>query len=261
MTMPQIQSLYVYPIKACRGISLEKSQVDERGLKYDRQWVIIDGNSGAKLTQASHPKLSIIEPRIKNDELVISAPNMPSITLPINGIRTPTELIDWKEKALADDQGDDVSGWLSEFFKQKHLRLMRMKDDIHRGPNTRHYAFAFCAPFLAISKESLDDLNARMEKALPMDRFRPNIVISNCDPYAESKWSTFINDSISFTSHEPCVRCVYTTIDQKRGLKDGKDPLKTLATYRRNKDGVIFGQYYSHSGSGEIIVGDELKTF
>jgi hypothetical protein len=120
-------------------------------------------------------------------------------------------------------------------------------------------AFADAFPFLLISEASLDDLNARMHAPLPMNRFRPNIVITGCAPYAEDTWPSLRIGSVDFAAAKACVRCTVTTTDQTT-TERGEEPLKTLATYRKTDAGVVFGQNLIHLNRGTIRVGDRVTT-
>ena len=169
------------------------------------------------------------------------------------------------ENAIAAvDQGQEASDWFRGFLGVP-CRLVGMADE-HVRPTGRRLrpgdqvSFADSYPLLLISEASLEDLNARLAAPLPMDRFRPNIVVSGCPPYAEDGWRTVRAGAVGLDVMKPCVRCVITTTDQQTAQRS-TEPLRTLATYRRDADGgVIFGQNLLHHGPGALRVGDPVEV-
>lgn len=261
----KIVSLFYYPIKSCRGSILDYALINNRGIKYDRAFMVTD-TSGNFLTQRKYPRMALIYPQLDEVYLELSAQNIPDITIKHknNGVRKEVKI--WKDDCLAIDQGDDVALWLSDFLEIE-CRLVQIMDDYIRPVNSQYrinknnqVSFADGFPFLLISEESLEDLNQRMEKQIPINRFRPNIVVNGCLAYAEDNWNQIRIGSITFTVAKPCERCVIPTIDQETVLKD-KEPLFTLNRYRGNKNGKVeFGQNMIHHSSGEIKVGDKIEV-
>ena len=166
----------------------------------------------------------------------------------------------------ADDCGDESAEWLSNFLGSP-LRLVRMGGTYQR-PVLKKAAqagdvvtFADSCPFMVMSEASLADLNGRLATPLPMNRFRPNLVVADCAPYAEDAWTRVRIGDVVLRSAGPCTRCPITTTDQLTAAR-GKEPLKTLATYRRDPDDptdVNFGVNLIHETKrGTVRVGDAV---
>jgi uncharacterized protein len=265
-----ISALYLYPVKGCRGISVQSAEADALGFMGDRRFLIVD-DSGKFLTQRTSPKLALIETRLSNSHLTLSAEKSWPVEVPLAS--DPTAKLRtvevWSSNGLlAEDCGQQAHEWLSEQLGQS-LHLVRIGPAFHRPVKPTKaqpgdvVTFADAYPFLVISESSLADLNTRLatqaEAPVPMNRFRPNIVVAGCDPYAEDSWRGFVAGSLQFRSAGTCARCIVTTIDQSTAIR-GKEPLKTLASYRRSPtepSEVIFGQNLIHeTKSGRISVGD-----
>lgn len=259
----QVSALYFYPIKSCAGTTVAEAQITGRGIRFDREWMLVD-DKNVQLTQRELPRMALINPIVGEDGgLSIAAGGMPVLDIPADQTGISTKVRVWNDDCLAIDQGDDASEWLSSFL-QARCRLVRMAPDFQRkvaAPYARRagdqLGFADGMPFLLISEASLEDLNRRLAEKLPMNRFRPNIVVRGCSPFAEDVWRRFKIRDIEFDVVKPCDRCVITTTDQETAVR-GKEPLKTLATYRRIDGKILFGQNLTHSGTGPIAVGDLL---
>lgn len=264
-----LSALHVYPVKGCRGMSPPAAWAGPRGLDGDRRWMIVDG-AGVFITQRTHPHLALIAPEPVPGALVLRAPGVPPLTVPLGDHGGPAldtgsvEVTVWRDEALARDAGDEAAAWLSAYVGEP-VRLVHMPEDTHR-PVDPHYAvpgdivsFADGFPWLLISEGSLDDLNGRLARPIPMDRFRPNLVVKGCEPFAEDTWKRIrIGDAV-FRVVKPCARCVVTTTDQETGEPEGPEPLRTLATYRRVGDGVMFGQNLLAEQTGQLRVGDAVE--
>jgi uncharacterized protein len=276
--MFQVSGLYIYPIKSCRGVEVPNWPVTRCGFMHDREFLVVDGEWNF-LTQRTHPKLALIQPFPEPELLRVRAPNLPEISLPWLGspedhpIEPKRSVTIWRDRVTADDLGEEIAEWLSAHLGCK-ARLVRMGNQYRRlvqkekVPAVHQQAlgmpevsFTDAYPFLIISEASLADLNRRLAKPIPMNRFRPNIVIGGVlNSYAEDQWQRIEIGSLRFRHGSPCVRCVVTTTDQIT-LERGKEPLKTLATYRRNDDGgVNFGMnFFCESSTGTIQVGDIVR--
>lgn len=258
-----VTALYRYPVKSCRGIGIERGEIGPRGFDGDRGFVIVNENR-VFLTQRDIPRLALIVPKLAETTLSLSALGTEPITLPIRRAGPIEPVTVWRDTCEAVDQGDDVANWLSGYL-DRDVRLMRMADGSVRRVDPAYarqpddqVSFADAYPFLLISQASLDDLNSRMGAPLPMNRFRPNIVVAGCEPYAEDSWRTIRIGSVLFDVVKPCARCVTTQIDQATA-KQGADPLRTLARYRLVNGGMLFGQNLIHHGPGMISAGDEVQ--
>jgi MOSC domain-containing protein len=258
----RLTGLTIYPIKSARGIPLEESEVDGFGLRHDRRWMVVNP-SGEFLSQRTHPRLGLIVPAIHGETLRITAPEMPRLDLPLypkDTVRSRVAV--WRDFCPANWLGENAAGWFSEFLDCA-CSLVHMSDSVVRPadpafapPGTR-VSFADGFPFLLTSEESLADLNRRMAQPLPMNRFRPNLVVAGAEPYAEDEWQRIEIGGIPMQVVKPCGRCVVTTTDQATGER-GKEPLRTLATYRNWGGEVMFGQNVLHARPGHLRVGDPV---
>ncbi len=259
-----ITGLYTYPIKSCRGQAFERALVTPRGLEHDRLLMIVD-EEGSFLTQREYPKMALIEPTVGDDLLTLRAPGMEPLDLPKRSSGIAQAVVVWRDRCEAVDQGEVVAAWLSDYLGT-HARLVHLHDDFARAVDPAYHrqaddqtSFSDGFPFLIISEESLADLNRRLSTPLPMDRFRPNLVVRGGEPFAEDRWRQIQIGTVTFDLVKPCARCKITTIDQATGAV-GKEPLATFATFRRTADGkVLFGQNMISSGTGSIAVGDCVK--
>lgn len=272
----QLAGLFIYPVKSLKGIALTSAQVDDLGLVGDRRFMVVDEN-GRFLTQRALPRMALIATALTNDALTLSARGSGSISVPRHS--TPgaspaavRHVVVWKSTGLlADDCGDAAAQWLSDFLGVR-CRLVRIGEKFLRpilkpaaGPGDR-VSFADAVPFLVISEASLADLNDRLVaqggEALPMNRFRPNLVVRGGAAFAEDQWPRFRIGKIILRAAGPCARCAITTTDQDTAER-GTEPLRTLATYRRDAvepGNVNFGQNLIHeTKSGTLRVGDDVE--
>jgi uncharacterized protein YcbX len=235
------------------------------GLEHDRRMMVVTPE-GEFLTQREHSRLALITPALNNDALTLSAPNFDSIRLSVQKTGTAWPVNIWKSKAVdAIDQGDECAGWLSGWLRTP-VRLVHIADGFRRGLNPEyavndddHTGFADGYPVLIIAEESLQDLNSRLDTPLPMNRFRPNIVVKGCEPFAEDTWKRIKIGDIEMALVKPCARCVVTTID-KETLETSKEPLKTLNSYRRRDGGAMFGQNAIPLNAGRLAVGMSVEV-
>jgi uncharacterized protein YcbX len=243
---------------------LAEAVIGPRGIVGDRSFMLVDAD-GRFLTQREYARMALIEPRLGHDTLSLAAPGHDTLSIPVltNGERG--EVTIWRDRSVAVDQGDAAAEWASSFLGAT-CRLVRIADDAVRAVD-RDFAvsdgdqvgFADGYPFLVTTEESLADLNDRMAEALPMNRFRPNIVLSGAEPFAEDDWRRIRIGEIVFAVVKPCARCAITTTDQATAER-GKEPLRTLATYRQVPGkGVMFGQNLIHQSTGDIRVGDPVE--
>ena len=273
--MPHLSALYCYPVKSCRGTALTKAVLDHRGIVHDREFMVVD-SEGRHMTQRATPAMARIATAIADDALGLGADGMAELRVPWTAPgRARLQVTVWRDTVLADDAGDEAAAWLSDVLGQP-CRLVAMGEDSrrdvpaaripehHRATLTQPVPVAFCDafPLLVVSEESVADLNRRVggEPFLRMDRFRPNLVVTGCDaPYAEDTWKTYRVGEVRLFSAGPCGHCAITTTDQQT-LERGKEPLRTLAGYRRTPDGdVVFGQNVIHAQPGaRLRVGDEV---
>lgn len=270
--MPRVSGLFIYPVKSCRGHAVASATVDAWGFQDDRRYMVVSAADGKFLTQRSHPMMALIETGLSATALTLASPNHGSVSIsrsPLPAHRSLPVTV-WNDTVQAEDCGDEAAGWLSNFLGQP-LRLARMGADFSRPVKPKRarpgdqVSFADGAPFLLTTEASLRDLNdrivARGGEAVPMDRFRPNIVLADCAPWAEDTLGRFRLGDVEFRNGWPCGRCIVTTTDQQTGAR-GKEPLATLASFRRDAEDpaeVNFGINLVHEiKTGTVRAGDTL---
>jgi uncharacterized protein len=258
-----LSGLYVYPIKSMGGIPLEAWDVDGRGLRYDRRWMLVD-EDGRFISQRELPRMALISVRIDPARLVVDAPGMPSLKLPLGhttGEIMPARI--WDDVVEVSPVAEDADRWFGAFLGVR-CTLVSLPDESVRpvdpdyGEAGDQVGLADGFPFLLISQASLADLNARLEHPLPINRFRPNLVVGGCEPFAEDGWSRVRIGSITFRVVKPCSRCVITTVNQTTAATS-KEPLRTLARFRRVGTKVLFGQNLIHDRAGTLHTGDPVE--
>jgi uncharacterized protein YcbX len=259
-----LSEINIYPVKSLKGISLSSANIEPRGLKYDRRWMLVDQNNRL-VTQREYPKMAIITVNTGSDGLEITTDGKPSFFIPFKLKNTESLMVTvWRSTCKAFTVDKEVDNWFSDFLNT-NCRLVYMPDDTKRpinpdyDPGNNIVSFADGYPFMLLTQASLNDLNEKLEISLPMNRFRPNLVISGTEAFDEDKWKQIsIGDNL-FEIVKPCERCSVTTIDQQTGVRDGKEPLKTLAQYRTINGKVLFGQNMVGPKKGTIHVGDKVE--
>lgn len=263
--MITVSNLIYYPIKACRGFEVDSSCVERMGLEHDRRMMVVTPK-GEFLTQRKYPRLALVLPKLTKSMLELSAPNYDSIHLGIQTSGTPGPVNVWKSKGVhAIDQGEEAAAWFSDWLGTA-VRLVHIAAGYKRLVNEEyavhaddHTGFADGYPILLTSEEGLHDLNSRLETPLPMNRFRPNIVVKGGEPFAEDTWNKIRIGNVELAVVKPCARCEVTTID-KETLERSKEPLKTLGKYRKHKLGAIFGQNVIPVNEGRIWLGMNVEV-
>lgn len=261
-----VSALHLYPVKSCRGLTVPCAELDDHGFVGDRRFMVVTEAEGMFLTQRTHPRMALIETSLASTTLFLSSPGRGSVTIPLDAAFGQRRVTVWKSTTSADDCGDEPAEWLGSFLGQP-LRLVRMGGTYQRPivkPSAQPgdvVSFADGYPFLVLSEASLVDLNSRLAQPLPMNRFRPNLVIAGGAPYGEDAWTKVRIGDVVFRNAGPCARCPITTTDQATAER-GKEPLKTLATYRRDPDDptdVNFGTNLIHETKrGTVQVGDAV---
>ncbi len=263
----KVSGLFIYPIKSCRGSRVEQGQLTLKGLAHDREFMLVETASGKFLTQRELPRMALITPRLVDGYLLVDAPGMEPLEIPIPVKGPQREVIVWRDTCPAVDQGELAGKWFSEYLGLD-CRLTRLAEDFQRkvSPDyarraTDQVSFADAFPCLLLSEESLVDLNRRLEIPLPMNRFRPNIVIAGSGiPFFEDSLEQVKFGEITFDVVKPCARCAITTTDQATA-QVSKEPLRTLASFRRGPSGaVLFGQNIIPHTVGSLSVGDTVEV-
>ena len=272
----RLTGLVVYPVKSARGIALTQSLVTQHGLTHDREWMVVD-EAGRFVTQRQTPRMALIETALTDDALELQAPGMEPLRVArFRASGSPFEptipVTVWRHATEALDEGDRAATWFSEFLESR-ARLVRWDPTRRRlsskewtGSREAENYFSDGYPFLVASEESLADLNQRIGGGsdLPMDRFRPNLVIAGGGVGSEDQGTTLRSEAVEFARVKPCIRCVMTTTDQET-TRRGPEPLRTLARYRMDPrfDSPLFGHnlILTRGAGATLRVGDSLETF
>ena len=274
-----LSEINIYPIKSCRGISLAEAVVEDCGLQFDRRWMLVDENNRF-LTQREYPVMATLRVMVDGGSLMVESAEKEIKISPAKPQSRKEEVTVWQSEVEAAVYGDKVNEFFSEALGAR-VRLVYMPDESRRSINPRFdrgkdiVSFADGYPLMLLSEASVGELNSRLEQPLPMNRFRPNLVVSGADAFAEDDWNAIRVGDTVFRSTKPCERCVITTTDQEKGEVDGKEPLKTLATYRLAKivmperiealgvsaNAVLFGQnLVSETPGATLRLGDKVEV-
>lgn len=260
----KVSHLYIYPVKSLGGISLKSSEVTARGLKYDRRWMLID-DSNRFISQRTVPQLALLRVSLEQKGLRIFhvQDTGESLFVPYEpNAHTSMAVQIWDDTCEGIHLDPSFDAWFSSKIGLS-CRLVYMPDDTHRLVTPPHRnnqeinSFSDSYPFLLIGEKSLEDLNGRTEEAIPMNRFRPNIVFSGGEPFIEDALAHFTINEIHFYGIKLSSRCNLPTINQDNA-RMGKEPLKTLSKYRRMNNKIYFGQNLIHEGQGIISVGESI---
>ncbi len=259
--MITVRSLHLYPVKSLgRGISLPRATAGDRGFLHDRRFLVVD-EEGRFLTQRVLPRMALVTVALAGDALWLTTPGAPPLDVPLAPSGGPLrEVTIWRDRVLALGLGPVPARWLSEVLGRP-CELVHMPDaslratDPAYGPGLVGFADAY--PFLLASLDSRAEL-ARRGADVPMERFRPNVVVEGAAPFAEDGWKRLHIGTATFRVATRCVRCAITTVDPERGAFAGPEPLRTLAAFRAVEGGVVFGMNLVHEKTGEVSVGDEV---
>ncbi|ESS72870.1 MOSC domain-containing protein [Methyloglobulus morosus KoM1] len=263
MTSIVLSDIYIYPVKSLTGISVLRCPVVETGLKYDRKWMLVDSERQF-LSQRRLPKMALIKTALTEKALILSAPGMDDMTLPLEP--TTSEIVPstvWHDQVDTIAVSAEADEWFSQFLSMD-CRLVFQPDSAIRPVNPDfaqpedQTALSDGFPFLLISENSLVALNQAMQLELAMIRFRPNLVVSGCEGYAEDFWRDITIGNIGFRLPKPCSRCAVPTINPETG-ESGKEPLTTLNRLRKWQNKVYFGQNALHNDLGVLSVGDSIQ--
>ncbi|KAI4332082.1 hypothetical protein L6164_017020 [Bauhinia variegata] len=288
-TIPRVSSIFVYPIKSCRGISVSQAPLTPTGFRWDREWLVVN-DKGRAYTQRVEPKLALVQVELqsetfaegweptKDSYMVLKAPGMQALKVCLS---KPREVADgvsvWEWSGSALDEGAEASQWFTDYLG-KTSRLVRFNAASEARAVDRNYGpghttmFSDGYPFLLLSQESLDALNNLLKEPLPINRFRPNILVEGAEPFSEDLWTEIKISKFTFQGVKLCSRCKVPTINQATGIA-GPEPTETLTRFRsgkvlkpsgKNQGKVYFGQNmvwkdYSVGGKGNFIkVGDPV---
>ncbi|HEU4780217.1 MAG TPA: MOSC N-terminal beta barrel domain-containing protein [Steroidobacteraceae bacterium] len=244
-----LTDLHIYPIKSCRGIALEAARLAPTGLADDRHWMLVRPN-GRFVTQRELPRMALIGTQVDDGALTLTAPGVSALAVAREVSGESLAVTVWKFDGRGIDCGEDAAVWVTKFLETP-LRLVRFDASAprecsvtSRGGPRAITEFSDAYPILVISRASLAELNSRLPNALPMERFRPNLVIDDVEAYDEDRMHELRAGPVTLRLVKACTRCSITTTDQQQGAVDGEEPLRTLKEYRFDKHlrGVTFGQ-------------------
>ncbi|KAF8025432.1 hypothetical protein BT93_F2306 [Corymbia citriodora subsp. variegata] len=290
-TKARVTSILVYPVKSCRGISVPQAPLTPTGFRWDRQWLIVN-SKGRAYTQRVEPKLALVTVKLPdaafsegwlptaNSFMVLKAPGMNELKISLS---TPHEVTDgvsvWEWSGSAWDEGHEAANWFSNYLG-KPSRLVRFNAASETRPVDPQYAnghkvmFADGYPFLLLSQGSLDALNNLLKEPVPVNRFRPNILVDGCEPFSEDLWTEIKINKLAFQGVKLCSRCKVPTIDQETAVAK-PEINETLSKFRSDKvlrptgkvQGKVFmGQNmvlkdFLKDGKGKVIkVGDPVNV-
>lgn len=263
-----VTALNVYPVKGLKGIALQEARCTDRGIEHDRRFMLVDPE-GTFYTQREHPKMATVWTEIDGDALSLSAPDMPELRVPARPEgKSKARVQVWSSTCNAVTVGQEADEWLSDYLGMP-CALVYMPDDSKRysnpkfGGEGRGVAFADGYAYLVANEGSLAELNGRLiakaHSPVPMNRFRPNIVVAGAPAWAEDDWGDLKFPDALLRAAKPCGRCQVTTTDQATGDVRGPEPLATLSAYRDSPFGVRFGMNLVTLREGTIRVGDAVE--
>ena len=262
--MLTLSEINIYPIKSLGGISLHSSEVEERGLKYDRRWVLVD-ESNTFFTQRDFPEMALLNVSIESSGLKLQhkTKNIEPLSIPFSFKHSKKDkVVIWEDIVIGEFYNSQIDDWFSKILGIK-CHLVKMPETTRRVVDKKYaknkiVSFADGYPFLIIGQASLDDLNSRMEVPLPMNRFRTNFVFTGGKPFEEDNWKKFKIGSVNFEAIKPCARCVITTTNQETAERF-KEPLLTLSKFRNFNNKVMFGMNLVSESTGQIAIGDKIE--
>lgn len=255
-----LRSLHVYPVKSCAGIDLPRALLQEHGLQRDRHWMVVD-RAGEMLTQRSHPRLTLVQPRLRSDTLELRAPGMLTLHVALQDAPlpplAPTRVRIWGDIVRARELGPLADQWFSDFLGQKAQLVhfdpseQRLADRRWTGRHEVPTQFSDAFPLLVLGQASLDELNRRLaqagQPAVAMSRFRPNLVLEGLEAFDEDHVDEIAlatdDGPVRLRLVKPCTRCSIPNVDPS-SAETGIEPGATLARFRadpRMDGGVTFG--------------------
>ena len=266
--MLKLSEIYIYPVKSLGGIRLDFANITTRGLENDRRFMLVDEN-GRFLSQREHPQLAIFQTEIEGKFLkIIHKKTKQNLTINLSPPSQPSLLsvTIWDDNTTAVESSSEASAWFTKILEIP-VRLVYMPEESQRKTDTQYSltgeeitSFSDGYPILIIGQSSLDDLNDRLENPVNINRFRPNFVFTNGEPFEEDNWHEFTVGNIRFFGVKPCARCIMTTIDQETGEKKDREPLLTLNKYRKAGNKILFGQNVLISQLGTVSVGEDVTV-
>lgn len=261
-----IKSLHIYPIKSLGGITLSSTKVERRGFQFDRRWMLIDEN-GRFISQRENHQLALLQPEIHGEKMTIvdGSHQLETLTFPLaEPITEEIKVTIWDDECTAKPLDIAVNEWFSTFMS-KPVQLVYMYEGSRRITDQRYapkpddvVSFADGYPILITCQRSHDLLSEKVGYEIPFNRFRPNIILEGLEAHEEDALAEIELGKLKLFGVKPCARCVMITIDQQTG-QQGKEPTKTLSTYRKVGQKILFGENFIPDAEGQLSIGDELK--
>lgn len=256
--------LRIHPLKGARGFDVPEMDFDEMGPRFDRRWMVV-GSDGTFVSQRGAPRLATVSARVDGGTLTLAAPGTEALAVPVAPQGGPTRVSVWSSVVEVRTVAPAADAWLSSMLGGPHRLVVMGEHDIrHTDPlyaDGHRVSFADGFPALVVTQGSVDELARRAGRSIPVERFRPNIVISGDSPHEEDFWRVFTVGGVRFGGVKLCARCKVTTLDQESGVRDpDREPLRTLARYRRIEGLVYFGLNAVHHGAGRISLGDPVEV-
>lgn len=260
----RIDRLRIHPVKGARGTDVDAMEFDEIGPCFDRRWMVVRPG-GHFVTQRELPALATVSPRLADGALTLEAPDAEPVSVPLNFDGPSLRVRVWEAQVTAATGPPIVDQWLSQALAGDY-RLVFLGREAKRLTDPAYaeghrVGFADGYPALIVGSGSVDELARRAGRAIPVERFRPNVVVAGARPHEEDRWRRFAAGEMTFSGVKLCARCVVTTQDQRSGARDPDgEPLRTLAKYRRIEDKAYFGLNAVHHAPGRLHVGDEVEA-
>lgn len=261
----KVTSIFVYPVKSLGTIATDSAVVEHRGLRHDRRRMLIRAD-GVAVTQRDFPKLALVQPEINGEGVRLHAPGRKPLDL--DGRPAGETMVGvnvFGSKFDAPLENDSAHAWFSDYLESP-VRLVYMPDSVRRAVNPERakgegiVSFADGYPLMVLSEASLAELNSRLPEPVRMNRFRPNLVVQGAGAFEEDSWARVRIGGVEYFGVKQCDRCVMTTVSPERGEFDGKEPLRTLSTYRKFDGQVCFGRYMIPASPGGVRVGDPVEV-
>jgi len=258
--MQSVTDIYIYPIKSTKGIQLPQTLVEEKGLKDDRRYMVVD-LEGKFITGRTHPQLTQVSIEFSKKGLSVSAPNQPTLYIQPTTVSTPMNVEIWEDNVQAEACDPACDQWFSTFLGE-NCRLVYFSETTSRCVKNKQtqVSFADGYPLLLINQTSVNTLNLRLDNPVSALHFRPNLLIKGEAPFIEDTWARIKIGEVEFEVSKPCSRCNFTNVDPKTGIPDSEQPLKTLAEFRFYDGNIDFGQNLIPLNEGVIRSNDTIQV-
>ncbi|XP_063309851.1 mitochondrial amidoxime-reducing component 1-like [Pelobates fuscus] len=277
-----VSELLIYPIKSCRPVSVQEADCMELGLYKgdlrDRHWLVVT-EDGHMVTGRQEPRMVLISVSVRGDSLCLKGEGMDELLVPMS-LPKSNKVRDCRvfgKDIQGRDCGEEASRWFTSYFQssqpyhlvhfeEKTMRPRKSKDSEVLFRDVDVIAYSDASPIMLLSETSMEDLNSRLAEPISLRNFRPCIVVSDCNAFAEDAWHDIRVGTARLKRIMACGRCILTTVNPDTGIITRKEPLDTLRTYRKSdaalshvyKTSPLFGQYYGVDQTGTLHVGDPI---